>query len=225
MWPGWTIRHVVSIRTRLAAGESLDEIGGTLGDWQAEAKKWVRTRYSFKEAHERMLRREAVDRFAESISDTVYFYLRDIGIERPGRIDDKIARAVSKDRFVDDVLDLLRRGCNPVLVVTSKEIAVSPDFALSPALGNAEYGNQPVLVVPIRDAFIEAFSKTEPDLPKVAKLMPAMHLAERGGQKKLIRKYRLDENWKFTLENEKSSAPSTGGNPRGLRRQHSRRRS
>jgi hypothetical protein len=228
MWPVWTVRHIDAIKKRVAAGESLDGVARTLsGDWEAEAKKWIRQRPSFKETYERMLRREAIDRFAESISDSVYEYLRSIGVERPGRIDDKIWKAVSKDCFVNDALDLLRRGCNPFLIVTNREVVVAADFIVGAALGSAENRTQPALIVPMRDVFLEAFAKAEPELPKVAKFEPAMHVVERGDEKTLIRPYRLRDKWKFALTkgNERSPAPSTGGNPQGLRRQHSRRRS
>jgi hypothetical protein len=224
-WPPWTVRHIAQIQKRIATGESLDQIAGAIGgDWQAEARKYHRKRYDFKRACVNLERFKAIDQFAEWVADKIYAFLRDIGVERPGRIDDKISRAVSKPQFINDTLELLRRGFTPVMVVTEEEVTVAADFVLGSAFGNSEVGIQPLLVVPIRAAFIEAFAISEPDLPKEPSLIPTMQVAECCEKTTRVRRYRHKDKWGFTLE-VKSSAPSSGGNPRGPRRQHSRRRS
>ncbi|MEX2310438.1 MAG: hypothetical protein WD738_22920 [Pirellulales bacterium] len=200
MWPAWTIRHIAAIKKRLAAGESLDEVGRTLGDWQAEAKRWHPKRYDFKAAFERMQRHEAIDRFAEWASDTVYLFLRDIGVERPGRIDDKVWKSISKSQFIDEVLRLVRLGYAPVMVVTSNALKVVPDFLVSSALGDTEARGGPLLVVPIRHAFVEAFSNIEPKLSNKLKYAPAKYVEERREKKRRIRRYRQKTQWEFDFE-------------------------
>ncbi len=200
-WPVWTIGHIATIKKRLAAGESLDDVARTLsGNWEAEAKKWFRKRYDFKKAYDRLERDDANDQFADWVSDQVYDYLRDIGVERPGRIGLKIGRAVSKRQFVNDTLELLEQGFTPVMVVTKDEVTVTADVMLSSAFSNSEVGTQPVLVVPIREAFMEAFATVEPSLPKETRFMPAMHVVERGETKANVRNYRHKGKWKFILE-------------------------
>lgn len=201
MWPLWITHHIGAIKKRVAAGESLDEVARTLSDdWEVEAKKWYRKRYDFKAAWDRMERDDAIDRFADWVSDRVYAYLRDVGVERPGRIDDKISRAVSKPQFINDTLELLRQGCSPMLVVTTEGVSVTADFMLGSAIGSSEVGSQPVLVVPIRAAFVEAFITSARDLPKTPKFVPAMHVAERDETKTRVRKYRHQKKWGFTLK-------------------------
>jgi hypothetical protein len=57
-----------------------------------------------------------------------------------------------------------------------------------------------VLVVPIREAFLEAFVVAQPDLPKEARFVATMQVVERGEKKTRVRSYRHKDKWKFTLE-------------------------
>ena len=201
MWPLWITRHIGAINKRVAAGETLDDVARTLsGDWKAEEKKWMRQRHDFKAAYDRTVRNEAVDHFAEWVSDSVYMFLRDIGIERPGRIDDKIWKAVSKSQFVNAVLELLREGFTPMMVITKDQITVTADFVLGAAFDNANVGVQPVLILPIRDAFMEAFATAEPKLPKEARFTPIRQVAERDESKTRVRGYRHEPTWKVKLD-------------------------
>jgi hypothetical protein len=86
------------------------------------------------------------------------------------------------------------------MVVTESEITVAADFLLGSAFGNSEVGTQPVLVVPIRDAFLEAFVVAEPELPKEARFVATMQVADRSEKKTRVRTYRHKDKWKFTLE-------------------------
>lgn len=201
MWPTWTIRHIDGIKKRNAAGESLDDIARTFSsDWQVEAQKYHRKRYDFKEACDRMELYDAIERFGEWVSDYVYQFLRDIGVERPGRIDNKIWKAVSKRQFVNDTRELLLQGCSPVMIVTKADVTVAADFVLGSVFGNSEVEAQPILIVPIRSAFIDAFAKAEPTLPKESSLTPVMQVIECSEKKPRIRRYRRRGKWGFTLE-------------------------
>ena len=199
MWPAWIAHHIRAINKRLAAGETLDDIARTLsGDWEEEAKKWVR--YDVKAAFERIERDKAIDRFAEWASDTVYGFLKDIGVERPGRIDDKVSRVVSSPRFVNRVLELLRQGYAPMMVVTRDGVRIIPDFALGSAVGAAAGGGQPLLAVPIRDAFVDAFADVDPTLSNEPIYVPAMLVEDRAEKKARSRKYHHRSQWDIQIE-------------------------
>lgn len=201
MWHHWAVAYVEKIKKRLAAGETLEDIAQDApDDWEAEEKKWIRTRRDIKADFARMDRAAAIDQFAEWAADTTYDFLQRIGVERPGRVDDKISTAVSKPEFIDGVLALLKQGATPVMVVTMDDVTVSADFLLGAAICNSEAGIQPVLVVPIRDAFLEAFERAEPNLPKAPLLVPGLHVAESTEKETRVRKFRLLKNWKFSLE-------------------------
>jgi hypothetical protein len=144
-------------------------------------------------------RHAASAEFAEWASDAVYQFLRDIGIQRPGRIDDKIAKAVSQTPLVDEALRLVRLGYSPVVVVTDDSTQVVPDFLIGSALGR-DIGKGPLLVVPIRDAFVQAFSYVDPKLPKEPKYAPANVLLERTETKTRTRKYQAKSEWEFELK-------------------------
>ena len=77
--------------------------------------------YDLRRAIDAGHRDHAVDRFCRRwASDCVYSYFRDNGVERPGRVDDRIWKAVSKPQFVNAVLELLRQGFTPLMVVTRR---------------------------------------------------------------------------------------------------------
>ncbi len=59
---------------------------------------------------------------------------------------------------------------------------------------------QPVLIVPIRDAFLESFAEAEPDLPKLPKFSPS-HASGRSTEKRSRqRTYRHKGQWGFAFE-------------------------
>jgi hypothetical protein len=141
-------------------------------------------------------RDEAMFKFAGWISDTVYNFFQDIGIERPGRVDDRISGAASKSAVIHEIQSLIEQGFNPVLVVSRDGAQVVPDFLLGSAFGESE--SHPALIIPIRKSFIEAYSTVAPSLPRAASFTAALHVKEQGKTKP--RRYRHPDRWKFAME-------------------------
>jgi hypothetical protein len=200
-WPAWIIFRIREVKAGLAAGSSLDELASTLSrDWQAEEKRWVRKRPDIKAAFDRMNRAEAIDRFAEWAADAVFEYLQKIGVQRPGRVWGDLWANFYATEFVNDVLQLLRKGYSPVVAIAGSELKVIPDFLLASVAADPKSQSQPLLIVPIREAFLEAFAEAAPRLPKTPKYGPAPRLVEHGDSKRRQRMYRKKGQWDFVLE-------------------------
>src|SRR5437870_4950289 len=148
MWPAWTVHHIAAIKTRLSAGESLADVRATLsGDWNAEAKKWLRKRYDLRAALARMERDHATDEYAEEVGDVFYEFLRDIGIERPGRIGERLWRELLNPGVRDELLQLVRQGFNPVVLLPKDgEVKVVADVLLGSVIHDSTDDCQPIIV-------------------------------------------------------------------------------
>jgi hypothetical protein len=182
-------------------GESLDRLAKTLShDWLAEEKRWVRKRPDIKAAFDRVNREEAIDRFMWQAADVVYDYLQEIGVQRPGSAYDTLVKSFSNLEFIDEVLRLLRKGYSPVVVITGKETKVIPDFLLASVADDPNSQGRPLIIMPIREAFLHAFREANPELRKVPKYTPAMRVVEHGNNRRRQRKYRHKGPWEFALE-------------------------
>lgn len=201
IWPQWVIPHIAGIKKRLADGDSLDEIAKSFHEgWEIEAKKYVNYRTPTKYSLERAERNFATDEFADWVSEAIYDFFREIGVERPGRIDDRIQRAVAKASFINSVQDMIRSGRSPVLIASKDTFAVTADIALSPLLASAAAQSKPVLVMPIRNKFLEAFASVEPTLADEPYFEPISEAIERDGKKTRRRRFQVDDNWNVEFD-------------------------
>lgn len=168
-WPDWVLGRIGKIREMLSEGQSLDQIRDTLGsDWEREARRWdrsrARKRRDVKETLRRLAFDEALDNFADAVAQKIYRFLRTMGIQRPG-IYDQIEDQLLDERVAREVLESVRRGYNPVLVLIDAEIKVTTDFVAGAICGGDWSDGGPVFIVPIRSELLDAFSEAEMDLP------------------------------------------------------------
>jgi hypothetical protein len=185
----------------LTSGMTLEQIAASLGsDWKAEEEKWARKKPDFKAALDRLNRHQAIDEFAFKAADLVYSYLQEIGIQKPGSIYKRLCRDFSGRQFAENVLQLLRTGFTPVIAIVGKDIKVIPDFLLATAVCDAKGSSKPFLVVPIHQAFLDAFAEAEPELPKEPRITPVRRVLERGEKKTRERIYAHKGTWDFDLE-------------------------
>lgn len=200
-WPSWIIFRIREVKAALERGESLDGVAQRLSrDWPAEEKKWIRKKPDFKAAMDQMNRDDAIDVFSEKVADVVYDYLQKIGIQRPGGVRAWLWDGLSDRSFIDEVRQLLWQGYTPVIAIIGQDIKVIPDFLLGSAMTIPKSSGQPVLIVPIRDAFLESFAEAEPDLPKLPKFTPTMQVIECTDKRSRRRTYRHKSQWEFAFE-------------------------
>jgi DNA-binding transcriptional MerR regulator len=193
-WPAWIVDRLNEIRLMLSQGKSLDEIRDELGcNWEAEEQRRIRRRPDVRAAMQRLERDAAEDQVADIGTDTVYEFLRRLGIKRPG-ISKQLETALSNKELVNLVLQLLRQGSSPVVLFAGETIAAMPDFMVPFFLRTAT--NEPVLLLPVRDLFLGAFERAEPKLPKQVKYGPAALVVEHGE----IRRFKRKGKWNFAIE-------------------------
>lgn len=200
-WPAWIVLRIGEVKARMARGDSQDQIAESLGqDWLAEEKGWIRKKPDFAAALARLNRHEATDRFSELAAELVYDYLKKIGVQRPGSIFARLCKDFSTSSFIDQVRDLFQHEVMPLAVITESAIEVVSDFRLASVFSGPNSVKEPILVVPIGEAFSEAFAEAEPGLSKEPKFIPAMRVLERGPTKTRERKYKKKGRWGFAIE-------------------------
>jgi hypothetical protein len=200
-WPGWVVFRIHEVKARLALGESLDQIARSLSqDWSAEEKRWIRKRPDFAADYARVNRDLGTLKFAELAADIVYGHLQRIGVKRPGAVYGRLWDEFSNCKLVDELLQLLQDGYTPVVVIIGKSMRVIPDFLLATATAHPKWPNEPFIVVPIRDTFLEAFAEAYPDLTKGPRITAVHRVVKRGNKRSAERSYRHLSRWEFELE-------------------------
>jgi len=201
-WPAWVLRRIDEVRALLNDGMSLEDIADKLGaDWQAEEKRLTRNRRDLRCAVENERRRDARDRFVEAIAEKIYDSLRRMGVERPG-IFGKLAKSLSSRALVKRALELMQQEFTPVLVIVGDRINVTADFRIGDICGGTETSGQPLLVVPIREEILAAYSQVNIKLPLEPTFVSAKRVLDQLGGKE--HSYHADSVWKLALDEEQT---------------------
>lgn len=197
-WPVWIVWRIKEVKRLLKNGEPLDKIIALLGtDWLAEEKKWTRRRRSTKKIVENERKRAARDRFSETAAERVYGFLQAIGVQRPG-IFCKLENQFADLRLIDQAIDLMHKGFNPVAIITGGKVQITTDFMVSQLLTSKDE-IEAILVLPISVFIHEFYAKVESNLPEKPTIGPALIVIDESETNKEERRFTRTGPIEFNL--------------------------
>ncbi len=142
-WPDWVLEHGRIIKKLLSEGQTLKDVAATFGaNWAAIAARY--RRYNFARVSEKMDREHFLMDICDSIYETVALHLGNIR----RRLEATAFPPVTLD-VVSQALELIEKGHNPVLILSSEKTVAVPDFLLSLHLAKHYRNSAPFLVVPL----------------------------------------------------------------------------
>lgn len=196
-WPDWVLEHCRVIKQLVAEGQTLRQVADTFGDdWNAIARRYQR--YSFAEVNKKMDLENKVTILRESIQQEL---ARDLGDLRE-RLKAATIPPINRDLLMRAV-DLVREGYNPVLIVTSERIIVTPDFLVGLHLAAHFENPKTLLVVPLFSR-IQGHLKAK-DLPKAPTIRPASYIYRQTKQGLVEELIELKGEWQFQMRAMESS--------------------
>lgn len=142
-WPDWVMKHGRTVKKLLAEGQTLKDVVATFGtNWAAIEARY--RRYDFATVSASMDRRNYLRDVCDAVYKTVAMHLGDIR----KRLEATSFPPVTSD-VLNQTLDLMEQGLNPVLILSSKRTVAVPDFVLSLHLAQHHQDGDPFLVVPL----------------------------------------------------------------------------
>lgn len=201
-WPVWVKKHGRIVKKLLSEGRTLKEVAATFGtNWAAIEARY--RRYDFATVSESIGRRNYLRDVYDAVYEMVALHLGDIR---------KRLEATSFPPLTSDVLnqalDLMQHGLNPVLILSSKRIVAVPDFVLSLHLARHHEDRDPFLVVPLFALLAQCdtgkrWSRT-PSVQPVNKVK----LGDKG---RVQRAVLIGDDWSFEIQT--AGGRSTPSNP------------
>ncbi len=190
-WPDWVLKHGRIIKKLLGEGHTLKDVAATFGtNWPAIAARYPK--YNFKIVSEKMDREKILWDICESIYSTVATHLGNIRSRLEAVAFPPVTYSVIKQ-----ALDLIEKGHNPVLILSSEKTVVVPDFLLSLHLAK-HYGNSdPFLVVPLFSIVAQSHAGTK--LAKKPTTQP-VSMVTRGKDGSEPTSVMLGTDWEFLVE-------------------------
>jgi hypothetical protein len=172
-WPGWVLEHCRVVKQMLDEGQQIKDIVGAFGcRWQEiEARypvKARRRRYNIAEVSQKMDR----DRLLMELVESIY-------------------KAVAKQ-----IVQLIESGQNAVLVMSSKEAVVVPDYLLSLQLARNYENQQPFLVVPIYSLLKQLGPQPNPLKEPTIKPVGRIRRAKNGKEQNVVV---AESGWSFEV--------------------------
>jgi hypothetical protein len=175
-WPAWVVNRCIRIKSLVASGRSLDEIGKLLISIDDEARSPARN-YVFREVQARFDFEDAVVGFVATVSSKVAEFSRKFG----GFNHDvvwQVDREIARRETVAKILKLARQGIHVVLVLQEGSMNVMPDFLVSHSLSDDVAGSQPLVVIPISAEIRRAFSRVTSGIPDQPTIIPSHVVVE-----------------------------------------------
>ena len=172
----------LTIKQLLANGHGLEEIK-TLLDRAPGGSRSTKRRYRFVEVSKLLDYQQAVIDFRE----TVWRKFPDVVSKGRKRVPGNLRAAdeqLSTPRIVDQVIDLLQQEMNILLTFDGEKVDVCPDFLIPQRLAQAGSGGKALIVVPVFEEALAAFSAVLDNLPKTPKFIPVPRVREQGGKRK-----------------------------------------
>ena len=196
-WPAWVEMRAIQIRELREAGKSkaIDEILLKEG-WDSVKRKYQRRtkrRYNFARACGEMEHANAVQKAADSICAQLQ------AISKVNR--DKFARpSWTLDlALVNDAIELLKQGMNPVVIVEGDSVFVTSDVAVGFHLSKRRSPSEAFVVIPIADVVLEQMPSVAP-LAKEISIEPSPVAIRRSGKLTSKLKLGMRKNWQVKID-------------------------
>jgi len=177
-WDDWVLLRVMEIKQRVRQGQSLAEIAESLDEEGEAEKKKVRRRHSFQRAQENMIWDWAVEDFEQAVLDKVAGYIQQVGCRFGTSLYHDIVESLTY-KTIKRLLEFVKTGFNPVLVIGPESVEIKPDFVVNHELAERGGDVDPLLAVPIRREFVDCFRQVAPDLPAAPSIGPDKQLCGR----------------------------------------------
>lgn len=178
-WPDWVLPRCRRIRDLVAKGHTLDDIQQkNLLESPEEQQETTapKRRYCFQEVSVKLVYEEGRQYFADVVFERLEPLLKSLGCDLRTASATLDGPLFSRE-LIDELLDLLRTGFNPVLVFDGSNMQAMSDVAVSHFLARtANDGTTPLLVLPVFHELAEAFEKTLGQVPKQPTLRPASRI-------------------------------------------------
>jgi hypothetical protein len=160
-WQSWVLDHCRVIKQMTENGQTIKEIAGTFGkNWQAIAARY--RKYNFARASAAKEYEKIANDIREAIHEIIAMHLG--GIRRS--LEMTSFPPVALD-VVSQAIDLIEKGQNPVLILSSKKIVAVPDFLLSLHLSKNYLDRHPFLVVPLFSILTQQAGTALPPKPSI----------------------------------------------------------
>lgn len=187
-WPQWVLAHCRVIKELTGKGQTLKEIAETFGsDWERVRRRYHK--YRFSEVSQRMDLQNKLMAIRDAIDDSLFHGLDGIRQRLRASILSEINRL-----HVQQAIELAERGYNPVLIVNSQELAVTPDFCVG--LHLSEYERvEPFVVIPLLSIILQ-HQKTN-DQAKNSQIRAVPRVQRNLGSEISEESVRLKGNWGF----------------------------
>ena len=196
-WPAWVTMRVIQIRELREAGKSkaIDEI--LLNeDWDTVKRKYQRhtkRRYNFARACAEVDHSNAVLEVADGICEQL-----------------QAISNINRDKFagpswtldltlVNDAIELLKQGMNPVVIVEGDSVFVTSDVAVGIHLSKRRSPAEAFVVIPIADVVLEKMPSVAP-LAKESSIEPSPVAVRRSGKLTSKLKLKIGKNWQVRID-------------------------
>ena len=195
-WPEEVLKQCLIIRQMVRAGKSLDDILQTLNRDRVKSGSSVKKSYNFKDASKAIDLQECKANLDEQVWNKLTPLLT--------RLQDSFElgkkwTALAWKEGATRILQLANDGYNPVLVTDGKNCWVTADFMVSHVLADAS-SDSALLVVPIRDEILDAFSAINKAAPSVETISPAQKVVVSKGKTVEEREFRAIGQADFKME-------------------------
>lgn len=195
-WPEEVLKQCSIIRQMVKAGKSLDEIAQTLKRDRVKPTAVKKKRYNFKDASKAIDLQECKANLDEQVWNKLAPLLT--RLRDPFELGKKWTALAWKEGATG-ILQLANDGYNPVWVTDGKNCWVTADFMVSHVLADAS-SDSALLVVPIRDEILNAFSAINKAAPSVETISPAQKVVVSKGKAIEEREFRAIGRADFKIE-------------------------
>ena len=198
-WPDWVLDHCRVIKQLTGNGQTLQQVAETFGsNWEEIARRY--RQYKFSEVTKKMDLDNKFLALRESIEQEL---ARELGDIRE-RLQATSIPPITRD-LLSRAMELVQDGFNPVLVVTSQRLVVTPDFLVGLHLSDHFDNPKSLLVVPL-------YSKIKSHLgtrrmARVPMVRPASFVYRQTKEGKVEEVIELEGEWQFHLRTTEASEP------------------
>ncbi len=203
-WPVWVKKHGRIVKKLLTEGHTLKDVAATFGtNWTAIEARY--RRYDFATVKESMDRRNYLREVCEAVYGMVALHLG--GIRK--QLEATSFSPVTADAL-DHALDLMEKGLNPVLILSSTRTVAVPDFVLSLHLSKHHRDGDPFLVVPLFALLVQSDTGKRWTRTPTVQPVNKIKLADNGGVQKMVL---IGDEWDFQVQTTRRQSTRTVSDP------------
>ena len=200
-WPEWVLQRCLRIKQLRKEGKSLAEIRQLLGsDWQQaerEHKHKHKRRYVFADVSRQMDIRAAHANLQQAVQRFLGTWIK----ERRAMLTRSSVQTVTAE-VMQQAIELMGKGINPVLIVTTDSVLVTADFAVGLRLSSLHSICDAFMVVPIWRE-LSAFAASIAKLPKCPEVRATPRVEEGTGTDSQERIVFVMPSWDFQIQTPK----------------------